>query len=103
MWYGGHVTGGMFELFCATSNDGTRWKTDHERAAFPAAKGRTAFDSRYTSTPCVVNLQDRYLLYYSARDWKTDYIDAQGRKRTDKSSPYSHIGVAEIRKPGFDK
>lgn len=100
MWYGGHRDGGMFELFCATSPDGTNWTTNHDKPAFPAADGKTAFDSRYTSTPCVVKLPDRYLLYYSARDWKTDYIDSEGRKRRDNSSPYSHVGVATInRKP----
>ena len=86
-----------------TSKDGTRWKIDHKHAAFAAAAGKTAFDSRYTSTPCVLRLKNRYLLYYSARDWKTEYIDAQGRKRTDKASPYAHIGVAEIRKPRFNR
>jgi predicted GH43/DUF377 family glycosyl hydrolase len=96
MWYGGHLAGGMFEIFCATSQDGTHWQTDHEHAAFAAAAGKKAFDSRYTSTPCVLKQDNRYLLFYSARDWKTEYIDAQGRKRIDKSSPYAHIGVAEI-------
>ena len=103
MWYGGHLAGGKFEIFCATSKDGTRWQIDHEHAAFAAAAGKTAFDSRYTSTPCVLRLKNRFLLYYSARDWKTGYIDARGRKRTDKASPYAHIGVAEIRKPRFDR
>ena len=103
MWYGGHLAGGRFEIFCATSADGARWEVDHERAAFAAAPGKTAFDSRYTSTPCLVRREDRWLLYYSARDWNTQYTDAQGRKRTDKSSPYAHIGVAEIRRPPSDK
>ncbi len=102
MWYGGHRAGGMFELFCATSSDGTNWKTHHDKPAFAAAAGRTAFDSRYTSTPCVVKLDDRYLLYYSARDWKTDYIDSEGRKRRDNSSPYSHVGVATIKRKQND-
>jgi predicted GH43/DUF377 family glycosyl hydrolase len=98
MWYGGHIDGGMFEIVCATSQDGTRWDVNHEQPAFPAAKGKLAFDSRYTSTPCVVSLDDRWLLYYSARDWKTEYIDGQGRKRQDKGSPYAQIGVAVILK-----
>lgn len=82
----------------STSIDGTQWTVNHQQAAFPAAPGKTAFDSRYTSTPCVVSLRDRYLLYYSARDWKEDYIDTQGRKRRDYASPYVHIGVAMILK-----
>ena len=96
VWYGGHIADGMFELFCSTSKDGTSWTVNHEQPAFPAAPGKTAFDSRYTSTPCVVRLKDRYLLYYSARDWQTEYIDGRGRKRRDGSSPYAHIGVAVI-------
>lgn len=94
MWYGGHRDGGMFELFCATSKDGSNWKTDHENPAFPAAPGKERFDSRYTSTPCVVTTTDRWLLYYSARDWNRDYIGSDGVKRRDGSSPYSHVGVA---------
>jgi hypothetical protein len=100
LWHGGHVAGGRFELFGATSTDGRIWRTNHVEAAFPAREGRTAFDSRYTSTPCIVSHGDRYLLYYSARDWEMDYVDSQGVKRRDGSSPYSHIGVAVIRKPG---
>ncbi len=98
MWYGGHIDGGMFELFCATSGDGSDWRTDHKRAAFPAAEGKERFDSRYTSTPSVVVEKDRILLYYSARDWNRDYIDSQGRKKRDGSSPYSHIGVAVMKR-----
>jgi predicted GH43/DUF377 family glycosyl hydrolase len=98
MWYGGHIDGGRFELFAAHSKDGSRWKIDHERPAFPARDGNTAFDSRYTSTPCFVRVKDRDLLFYSARDWQTEYIDAEGKKRRDNSSPYSHIGMATIRR-----
>ncbi|MEO2018778.1 MAG: hypothetical protein ABGZ53_30900 [Fuerstiella sp.] len=96
MWHGCHVDGGRFELFCATSKDGTHWNVDHKRPAFPAAEGKQRFDSRYTSTPCIVRLQDRLLLYYSARDWQTEYTDGSGRKRRDGSGVYSHIGVAEL-------
>ena len=96
MWYGGHVEGGRFELFCARSKDGSSWETDQDRPAFPAREGKAAFDSRYTSTPCLVAMPDRYLLYYSARDWVTDYVDAAGVKHRDNSSPYAHIGVAVI-------
>ena len=96
MWHGCHVDGGRFELFCATSNDGTHWNVDHQRPAFPAAAGKQRFDSRYTSTPCIVRVKDRLLLYYSARDWQTEYIDSTGRKRRDGAGVYSHIGVAEL-------
>jgi len=96
MWYGCHVDGGRFELFCAKSGDGTKWSVDHEHPAFPASEGKELFDSRYTSTPCIVRLPDRLLLYYSARDWQTDYIDAEGRKRRDGAGVYAHIGVAEL-------
>lgn len=99
MWHGCHVDGGRFELFCAKSADGTTWAVDHQRPAFPASEGKDRFDSRYTSTPCIVELPDRLLLYYSARDWQTEYIDAEGRKRRDGASVYAHIGVAELRLP----
>jgi hypothetical protein len=93
MWYGGHTRGG-FEIFHATSADGTRWATDHARPAFPARAQKGFFDSRYTSTPCVVEQRGRFRLYYSARDLKTTYIDGQGRQQKDGSSVYAHIGVA---------
>ncbi len=96
MWYGGHIDGGMFELFCARSNDGTSWQVDHQRSALAAAEGKVRFDSRYTSTPCLVVRPDRYLMYYSARDWNRDYIDKDGKPGRDSSSPYSHIGVAVL-------
>jgi len=95
MWYGCHVAGGKFELFCAQSDDGGSWQVDHSQPAFPAASDKNRFDSRYTSTPCIVRIDNRYLLYYSARDWVNEYIDSQGRKRRDNSGVYSHIGVAE--------
>jgi predicted GH43/DUF377 family glycosyl hydrolase len=96
MWYGCHVDGGLFELFCAKSGDGTKWNVDHEHPAFPASAGKERFDSRYTSTPCLVQLPDRLLLYYSARDWQTEYIDSEGRKQRDGSGVYAHIGMAEL-------
>jgi len=93
MWYGCHVPGG-FELFCATSKDGSQWTVDHGQSAFSARRDKNAFDGRYTSTPCVVRMPDRYLLYYSARDWKTTYTDNKGRKGKDGAGIYAHIGVA---------
>ncbi|MFT5468023.1 MAG: putative GH43/DUF377 family glycosyl hydrolase [Verrucomicrobiales bacterium] len=99
MWYGGHIEGRMFQLYGATSEDGSTWESDQERSAFPAREGKTAFDSRYTSTPCLVATPDRYLLYYSARDWVIDYVDGNGVKHRDGASPYAHIGVAVIPRP----
>lgn len=99
MWHGCHVDGGRFELFCAKSADGERWDVDHTRPAFAAREGKTAFDSKYTSTPCIVRVKDRLLLYYSARDWQLEYVDADGRKRRDGAGVYSHIGVAELKLP----
>lgn len=93
MWYGCH-TPGRFEIFHAVSRDGQVWKVDHQRPAFPARPVKGYFDSRYTSTPCVVRRPDRDLLYYSARDLKDAYVDGQGRKRKDGAGVYAHIGVA---------
>jgi len=97
MWYGGHVAGGHFELFCAESDDGTNWTIDHERSAFPATRKINRFDGRYTSTPCVLADGDRLLLYYSARDLTDEYIDGNGKQRRDGSGVYRHIGVATSR------
>lgn len=99
IWYGGHIDGGMFELVCAESADGTHWNTHDVRAAFPARDGKTHFDSRYTSTPCVLQHDGKLFLYYSARDWNREYLGADGKKRRDGSSPYSHIGVAVLKLP----
>lgn len=96
MWYGCHVTGGRFEIFCATSSDGSTWTTDHEHPAFPAAADRNRFDARYTSTPCIVHREGRWLLYYSARNWQNEYTDSKGRRRRDGAGVYADIGVAEI-------
>lgn len=95
MWYGCH-TNRKFELFHATSNDGSKWHIDHERPAFPARSATGFFDSRYTSTPCIVKLPDRYLLYYSARDMKTTFVDPQGKVGKDGAGIYAHIGVATL-------
>lgn len=97
MWHGCHRDGGTFELFCAKSTDGTNWDVDHTRLAFPAAEGKERFDSRYTSTPCIVRVDGRLLMYYSARDWQREYVDAEGRTRRDGASVYAGIGVAELK------
>jgi predicted GH43/DUF377 family glycosyl hydrolase len=97
MWHGCHLDGGTFEIFCAKSTDGTNWQVDHTKPAFPAAAGDKRFDSRYTSTPCIVRVENRLLLYYSARDWQREYVDATGKKRRDGASVYANIGVAELK------
>ena len=98
MWYGCHVER-RFEIFHSSSTDGSRWSMNHSDPAFPARSGQHFFDGRYTSTPCIVRLPDRDLLYYSARDMKTTYIDGQGRRQKDGAGVYAHIGVAVMRKP----
>jgi predicted GH43/DUF377 family glycosyl hydrolase len=98
MWYGCH-TNRKFELFHAKSSDGSKWGIDHEKIAFPARAAKGFFDSRYTSTPCIVQLPDRYLLYYSARDMKTTFVDPQGKVGKDGAGIYAHIGVATLMKP----
>lgn len=98
MWHGCHVPGGRFEIFCGVSTDGSRWQVDHTQPAFPATGRKSDFDGRYTSTPCVVETRDRFLLYYSARDWQNEYTDGEGRRRRDGSGVYAHIGVAVIAK-----
>ena len=97
MWHGCHIDGGTFELFCAQSKDGTNWHVDHTQPAFPVAEGNQRFDSRYASTPCIVRVDNRLLMYYSARDWQREYIDAEGRTRRDGASVYAGIGVAELK------
>jgi hypothetical protein len=94
MWYGAHVGGGVFEIFCSTSEDGFSWTHHHEEPAFPASRDPNDFDGRYTSTPCVVKDGERWLLYYSARDWGNLYATADGRIGADGSGVYRHIGVA---------
>lgn len=94
IWYGCHLATKTFEIFSADSTDGLSWRVDHERPAFPAAPGESRFDSRYTSTPCVVAMPDRYLIYYSARNWKREYRAGDGQIRRDGAGVYSSIGVA---------
>lgn len=97
MWHGCHIDGGRFELFCAKSSDGTNWNVDHTQPAFAARVGKVGFDSKYTSTPCIVRHKGRLLMYYSARDWQIDYIDGDGKRRRDGAGVYAHIGVAELK------
>ena len=99
MWYGCHVDGGRFEIYCSTSADGTDWVHHGHAPAFPATRHPSDFDGRYTSTPCVVDDGDRYLLYYSARDWGNLYGAGDGTIGIDGSGIYRHIGLAIGPKP----
>lgn len=94
MWYGCHVEGGVFEIYSSTSDDGLAWKHHHNAPAFGATRDRNHFDGRYTSTPCILAEADRYLLYYSARDWGNIYGAGDGTIRVDSDGIYRHIGVA---------
>ena len=94
MWYGCHVEGGIFEIFCSTSEDGLNWTHHLKEASFPATRDPNDFDGRYTSTPCVLDDGDRYLMYYSARDWGNLYRAGDGTIKTDGAGIYRHIGVA---------
>ncbi len=96
MWYGGHVAGGIFEIYCSTSNDGLAWVHHRQKPAFAATRDRNVFDGRYTSTPCVIEEETRYLLYYSARDWGTLFGAEDGTVQCDGSGIYRHIGVAVL-------
>ena len=44
MWYGCHVEGGIFELFCSTSEDGLHWTHHLKESSFPATRDPNDFD-----------------------------------------------------------
>ncbi|NKB71752.1 MAG: hypothetical protein GKR89_32150 [Candidatus Latescibacteria bacterium] len=94
MWYGCHVEGGFFEIYASTSADGLHWTHHFEGPAFAAGRDPNRFDGRYTSTPCVLEEADRYLLYYSARDLGNLYGTGDGAVQVDQDGIYRHIGVA---------
>ncbi len=94
LWYGCHVDGGRFEIYCSRSSDGIFWTHHHDAPAFPASRTADRFDGRYTSTPCIIEEEDRYLLYYSARDWGNLYGAGDGTVQCDSAGIYRHIGVA---------
>ncbi len=94
VWYGCHVDGGVFEIYCSTSPDGRTWTHHHDKPSFPASHDPNRFDGRYTSTPCVLEEPDRYLLYYSARDWGNFYGAGDGSVQFDADGIYRHIGLA---------
>ncbi|MDP6778798.1 MAG: hypothetical protein QGI83_18740 [Candidatus Latescibacteria bacterium] len=99
LWYGCHVDGGRFEIYCSTSSDGITWTHHHDAPAFAASRTPDCFDGRYTSTPCVIEEEDRYLLYYSARDWGNLYGAGDGTVQCDSAGIYRHIGLAIAHRP----
>ena len=101
MWYGCHIEGGIFELFASTSSDGLQWTHHFDKSAFPAIRDPDCFDGRYTSTPCVLDDGDRYLLYYSARDMGNIYSAGDRTLQADSDGIYRHIGVAIYDKGDF--
>ena len=94
MWYGCHVEGGLFEIFCSTSSDGRTWTHHWDHPTFPATRDPSDFDGRYTSTPCIVDGGDRLLMYYSTRDFGNLYGAGDRTLRVDRMGIYRHIGVA---------
>ena len=94
MWYGCHVDGGIYEIFCSTSEDGLTWVHHLDAPALPATRNPNDYDGRYTSTPCVLDDGDRYLMYYSTRDCGNLYRAGDGTIKTDGAGIYRHIGVA---------
>ena len=101
MWYGrsrretiGKNHRVPFEVYCSTSIDGFNWTHHHEEAALAATESPDTFDGRYVSTPCVLDDGDRYLMYYSARDWGNLYGAGDGTVLSDGAGIYRHIGVA---------
>ena len=55
---------------------------------------RDAFDARYTSTPYVLKLPGRYVLYYSARDMLEGWLQADGTPGPGRGFAYRHIGLS---------
>ena len=94
MWYGAHIGGGVTEIFCSTSDDGLNWTHHVDTPAFPATRNPNDFDGRYAGMPRVLDDGDRYLLYYSARDWGNLYRAGDGTITSDAAGVYRHIGVA---------
>ena len=81
MWCGGHCHDEFFEITFGRSLDGLHWSLSSEKSVFPAVPDRNAFDGRYTSTPQVLSLPGKYVLYYSARDWDDTWIAPDGSRQ----------------------
>lgn len=96
MWFGGHRDGGYFDISFGRARDGRTWYYQNDMPIFPPSPDREAFDARYTSTPHVVKLPGRYLMYYSARDLDDGWTAPDGSRQRDPDGVYRHIGCAEL-------
>jgi hypothetical protein len=96
MWFCGRRPGGYFDITFGRAHDGSTWYYQNDMPIFPANLDRGAFDARYTSTPRVMELPGRYLMYYSARDLDDGWRAPDGSHRQDSEGVYRHIGRAEL-------
>lgn len=96
MWFGGHREGGLFDISFGRTRDGGTWYYQNDVPTFPPNPRREAFDGRYTSTPHVLKLPGRYLMYYSARDLDDAWVAPDGSRRRDGDGVYRHVGCAEL-------
>lgn len=113
MWHGGHreslrddvrftrgplddAYGDWFDLTTARSADGLVWTDRPDLPVFPPNDDKSAFDARYTSTPHVLKLPGRYVLYYSARDMLEGWLQADGTPGPGRGFAYRHIGYASL-------
>ncbi len=96
MWFGGHRAGGLFDISFGRTRDGGTWYYQNDVPTFPSNPRREAFDGRYTSTPHVLKLPGRYLMYYSARDLDDGWVAPDGSRQRDGEGVYRHIGCAEL-------
>ena len=96
MWFGGHRAGGLFDISFGRTRDGSAWYYQNDVPTFPPNPRREAFDGRYTSTPHVIKLPGRYLMYYSARDLDDVWLAPDGSRRRDGDGVYRHVGCAEL-------
>ena len=101
MWYAScterfcePLGGSVCEIYCATSEDGRTWTRPRREPVLAATRDPNDYDGRYVTTPCIVDGGDRYLMYYSCRDWGNLYGADDGTIRSDRAGIYRHIGVA---------
>lgn len=86
--------GAVWDIYCATSDDGRTWRRPRRKPALAATRDPNDYDGRYVTAPCVVDGGDRYLMYYSCRDWGNLYGAGDGTIRFDRAGIYRHVGVA---------
>ena len=96
MWFGGHRAGGAFDISFGRTRDGSTWCYQNDVPTFPPNPRRETFDGRYTSTPHVLKLPGKYMMYYSARDLDDGWIAPDGSRQRDADGVYRHIGCAEL-------